>query len=232
MNSPILYNDPSGHDSIISEFFAGVASEVVSSVGWFIPPLQANLAPSENESVAKLAGRIVGDIASIAIGVLEVGAGGGAITGGTLCAGLTAGGCLPVGAPTVVAGGVLALEGAGTGVRGAIGLGVNLYLMMAKTQDHHIATNKNFKSGQQWSKKFKEDFFDPAGLDLNDTDNIVSLENHQGPHPDSYHQWVYDRLSQATKGLTNPSKLNIALRAELRSIGRQLLNDASILFRE
>ena len=131
-NSPILYNDPSGHDSIISEFFAGVTSEVVSSIGWFIPPLQADLAPRENESVAKLAGRVVGDIASIAIGVLEVGAGGGAITGGTLCAGLTAGGCLPVGAPTVVAGAALALEGAGTGVRGTIGLVENLALMAKK----------------------------------------------------------------------------------------------------
>lgn len=111
---------------------AGFASEVISSVGWFIPPIQTDLAPSEDESVAKLAGRVVGDIASMAIGVLAVGTGGGAISGGTLCAGLTGGGCLPVGAPTVVAGAALVLEGAGMGVRGAAGLGSNLYLMAKK----------------------------------------------------------------------------------------------------
>ena len=132
-NSPILYNDPTGHDSIISEFLAGVASEVVSSIGWFIPPLQADLAPSENESVAKLAGRIVGDFVSMTIGVALVGTGGGGMAGGTLCAGLTGGGCLPVGAPTVVAGAALALEGAGTGIRGAIGLAENTYLLAKKT---------------------------------------------------------------------------------------------------
>ena len=43
------------------------------------------------------------------------------------------GGCAPVTAGAVVAGGALVLEGGGMSVRGAAGLGVNLYLMAKKT---------------------------------------------------------------------------------------------------
>jgi RHS repeat-associated protein len=134
-NRPINFNDPTGHDSIpsnLNEFAVGFVKEVISSVMWFHPQIQTDLAPSENESVAMLAGRVVGDIASMVIGTLAVGTGGGAMTGGTLCAGLTGGGCLPVGAPTVVAGAALALEGAGMGVRGAVGLGGNIVLLANK----------------------------------------------------------------------------------------------------
>lgn len=136
---------------------------MISSVGWFIPPIQTDLAPSENESVAMLAGRVVGDIVSIAIGTLAMGTGVGAMTGGTLCAGLSGGGCLPVGAPTAVAGGVLALEGAGMGIRGAAGLGGNLYLLAKKTGLHERPSKfrkstldnawENAESGQSGGRK-------------------------------------------------------------------------------
>jgi len=127
-----LYNDPSGHDSIISQFLAGFTAEVVSSTLWFSPKVQQDLAPNEHESVAMLTGRVVGDIVSTVAGVTAIGTGAGAITGGTLCVGLTGGGCLPAGAPTAVAGRALILEGAGMSVPGAVGLGANLVLLAKK----------------------------------------------------------------------------------------------------
>jgi len=67
---------------------------------------------------------------------------------------------------------------------------------------HHIFTNKNFIRGQQWSKKF-EPLFDQAGYKLSDKINTVLVSGHKGPHPDAYHQLVYDELITATKGLTD-----------------------------
>jgi hypothetical protein len=147
-NNPILYNDPSGHDSILSQFLAGFTAEVVSSVLWFSPKVQQDLAPNEHESIAMLAGRVVGDIASTVVGVAGIGAGGGAIAGGTLCVGLSVGGCLPAGAPTAVAGGALMLEGTGMSVRGAIGLGSNLALLAKKHKIYKSDTEEGTYIGR------------------------------------------------------------------------------------
>lgn len=65
---------------------------------------------------------------------------------------------------------------------------------------HHIATNKNEKRGKKWTKKFKP-FFDKAGLDMDGADNKVYVPGHKGPHPDDYHQHVYDKLEAATNGI-------------------------------
>ena len=71
---------------------------------------------------------------------------------------------------------------------------------MLKGPLHHIFTNKNFKKGQQWSKKF-EPLFEKAGFKLNDVINKIEVFGHKGPHPDEYHQAIFDRLQSATKGL-------------------------------
>jgi hypothetical protein len=155
-NNPVLYNDPSGHDSILSQFLAGFTAEVVSSILWFSPKVQQDLAPNEHESVAMLAGRVVGDIASTVVSVAGIGTGGAAIAGGSLCVGLSAGGCLPAGAPTAVAGGALVLEGAGMSVRGAIGLGSNLALLAKKTGESLSSkNNKDLKQVDSVAKKLK-----------------------------------------------------------------------------
>jgi len=68
---------------------------------------------------------------------------------------------------------------------------------------HHLATNKNFKSsvrGGPWSPRFKE-MFDKAGVDLDDIANKVRVPGHKGPHSKESHQYIYDRLGQATEGL-------------------------------
>jgi RHS repeat-associated protein len=71
---------------------------------------------------------------------------------------------------------------------------------MLKGPIHHIFTNKNFIRGQQWSKKFAP-LFEKAGYKLNDAINKIEVIGHKGPHPEEYHQAIFDRLQSATKGL-------------------------------
>ena len=63
---------------------------------------------------------------------------------------------------------------------------------------HHIATDKNSVSsarGGQWTPRFKK-LFDRAGVKLSDKANKVRVPGHFGPHPEAYHQIVFDRLSE------------------------------------
>lgn len=92
---------------------------------------------------------------------------------------------------------------------------------------HHIYTNKNFISGQKWSKKFAP-LFKKAGYDLDDAINKINVPGHKGPHPDEYHQAVYDRLLEATKGLQGDAYKNAfeatlnSLRQEVTQVGSRL----------
>ncbi|NVJ22297.1 AHH domain-containing protein [Myxococcus sp. AM011] len=68
------------------------------------------------------------------------------------------------------------------------------------TENHHLATNKNSVSkarGGPWTPKF-EKIFRKAGMELDDVENIVSLQGHKGPHPQEYHDLVHERLYGAT----------------------------------
>jgi len=65
-------------------------------------------------------------------------------------------------------------------------------LYLARGQLHHIATDKNWisdSSGGPWSPVFEE-YFEGAGLELNDPANLVEVEGHVGPHPRAYHEEV------------------------------------------
>ncbi|HLL02171.1 MAG TPA: AHH domain-containing protein [Myxococcaceae bacterium] len=65
-------------------------------------------------------------------------------------------------------------------------------------QKHHIATIANSKSplrGGPWTLRFEE-LFAKAGMRLNSRENTVPIEGHQGPHPQRYHEIVYERLAQ------------------------------------
>jgi filamentous hemagglutinin len=71
------------------------------------------------------------------------------------------------------------------------------------TPIHHVCTNKNCVStgtGGPWTPRFEE-FFDNAGLNINSEINKVFVPGHRGPHPAAYHQYVYDQLESATRGL-------------------------------
>jgi hypothetical protein len=69
---------------------------------------------------------------------------------------------------------------------------------------HHIATDKNDVSdarGGPWTPVF-EKIFANARMDLQDEANLVHVPGHFGPHPEEYHQMVFDRLTGATEGLS------------------------------
>ncbi|MEM1137772.1 MAG: AHH domain-containing protein, partial [Bacteroidota bacterium] len=80
--------------------------------------------------------------------------------------------------------------------------------MAKKIPVHHIATNKNFVSklrGGPWSPRFEKIFKD-AGLELKNSKNLVGVKGHKGPHPQEYHEYVYNALIDATKDLTPKTK--------------------------
>jgi hypothetical protein len=68
-----------------------------------------------------------------------------------------------------------------------------------RTEKHHIGTISNKKStlrGGPWTPRF-EDLFARAGMRLMDGENIVPIKGHKGPHPQRYHDIVYERLDKA-----------------------------------
>ncbi len=87
------------------------------------------------------------------------------------------------------------------GIPGSIGAGTSFF---ARANDpsgdlHHIATDKNRISGNQWTSKF-DDLFNNADISISAEDaNIVRITNHKGSHNDAYHQIIYDRLSRSVQ---------------------------------
>jgi hypothetical protein len=55
---------------------------------------------------------------------------------------------------------------------------------------HHFATNKNTK----WTHQMAE-IAEKYGLDLDDAWNKELLP-HRGRHPDAYHEWVLERMTE------------------------------------
>lgn len=94
----------------------------------------------------------------------------------------------------------------------------------AEGHDHHIATNKWWKSTHNdgpWSPEFQK-IFDKAGMSLNDPANIVRVKGHKGPHPLEYHERVFERLTNATRGCRTMQQCREALTAELRKLGQEI----------
>ena len=111
---------------------------------WFSPYHQDVGAIHESESDAMLAGRLVADVASILLGGTEVVTGGaGMAGGGSLC--ITGVGCI-AGAPAIAASGALAIHGAGTGVRGAEGLGTTLALFSKRRNNEPTGKRPPWKN--------------------------------------------------------------------------------------
>jgi len=98
------------------------------------------------------------------------------------------------------------------------------------SQTHHICTDKNCVSsatGGPWTPRFEE-MFEKAGMDLQHELNKISVPGHVGPHPQAYHQMVFDKLESATRGLDGPAYRD-ALQAELRNLGREIQTPGSTL---
>ena len=195
---------------------------------WGSYPVDEYDDPYEQQRYLK--GRIAGDLVAAIQGAIETKVGGGT----ALATGIETGGA------GVLVGGGIALHGGGVELAAhldnvwasarLIVIGVRLKVTSSnspsqqsspsgKYQDHHIATDKHTT---KWTEIFKK-FFDKAGLDISKAkENIVSVLNHQGPHPEEYHQYIYDRLLKALKNLKpNTVKYKETLIKTLNDIGKK-----------
>jgi hypothetical protein len=94
----------------------------------------------------------------------------------------------------------------------------------AEGHDHHIATNKWWKSANNegpWSPRFQE-IFDRAGMSLDDPANIVHVKAHKGPHPLAYHQRIFRRLDAATRTCRTMEQCREALTVELNALAQDI----------
>ncbi|MFL5355438.1 AHH domain-containing protein, partial [Archangium sp.] len=89
---------------------------------------------------------------------------------------------------------------------------------------HHLATIANEKStarGGPWTPKFRE-LFKKAGMELKDPENIVSVEGHRGPHPEEYHQRIFNRLDRTMSGCRTVVQCRDFLKATLDELAREV----------
>ncbi|NPC46154.1 hypothetical protein D7X99_17975 [Corallococcus sp. AB032C] len=88
--------------------------------------------------------------------------------------------------------------------------------------EHHIASNKFWTAsnrGGPWSPKFQR-IFDKAGMSLDDPANKVRVPGHRGPHPEAYHQKVFDALERVSKRCRSMQDCRAALTRELRNLAK------------
>ncbi|HVG63763.1 MAG TPA: AHH domain-containing protein [Hyalangium sp.] len=91
-------------------------------------------------------------------------------------------------------------------------------------ETHHIATicnDKDFKRGGPWTPRFRE-IFAKAGMTLEDPANKLPLPGHYGPHPERYHQIVYNRLRLATDGCRTVVECREALTGALKKLASDI----------
>ncbi len=113
--------------------------------------------------------------------------------------------------------GVVAMTARGTSAAapGAVGTGGH---------EHHIATNKWWDSTSQggpWSPKFQK-LFDRAGMSLDDAENTIRVPGHKGPHPQEYHEEIFERLRSALGKCRSHQQCRESLVGELRVLAREL----------
>ncbi|WP_141328409.1 AHH domain-containing protein [Myxococcus sp. AB025B] len=92
-----------------------------------------------------------------------------------------------------------------------------------RSERHHIATNKNDVStarGGPWTPVFRK-LFARAGMQLKDSENIVEVLGHKGPHPQQYHAHVEERLSLALGRCRKLEDCRKALTDALRILARE-----------
>ncbi|ATB35125.1 RhsD protein [Cystobacter fuscus] len=96
---------------------------------------------------------------------------------------------------------------------------------------HHLCTNKNNKSeitGGPWTPRFEE-FFEQAGMSIEDPVNIVYLRGHKGPHPEDYHREVFSRLDSALQACRSQSDCRARLVEALDKIAGSVCTPGSNL---
>ncbi|WNZ59101.1 AHH domain-containing protein [Myxococcus sp. MxC21-1] len=97
--------------------------------------------------------------------------------------------------------------------------------------EHHIATNKWWDAtnlGGPWSPRFQK-LFDRAGMSLNAAANKVRVPGHKGPHPQKYHEEIYERLEDAMEGCRSIQRCREALVGELQVLAKEITKQGSRL---
>jgi hypothetical protein len=92
-----------------------------------------------------------------------------------------------------------------------------------RTRDHHLATDKNSVStarGGPWTPRFRK-IFKKAGMELKDPENIVPVEGHKGPHPQKYHELVFNRLNSATARCRSVDECRKLLTKALQQLAKE-----------
>ncbi|MGZ3460872.1 MAG: AHH domain-containing protein, partial [Archangium sp.] len=100
-----------------------------------------------------------------------------------------------------------------------------------KAPIHHIATVRNNESsarGGPWTPRLKE-FFDKAGMSMEDDANKVPIPGHKGPHPEEYHQEVFKRLGESVEDCETTAQCREALTRELEELAKELKEAGSEL---
>jgi hypothetical protein len=93
-------------------------------------------------------------------------------------------------------------------------------------------TNKNRVSaarGGPWTPRF-EDMARRAGMTLDDALNRARIPGHRGPHPQGYHEAVFERLSNAVEGRSGEA-YSAAFRNQLDAIRTEATTAGSHLNR-
>ncbi|AKF83569.1 hypothetical protein MFUL124B02_36185 [Myxococcus fulvus 124B02] len=119
-----------------------------------------------------------------------------------------------------------ALAGAARGT-----LAVSSEPVATAPHEHHIATNKWWDStnlGGPWSPRFQK-LFDRAGMSLDNAANKVRVPGHKGPHPQKYHEEVYERLEDAMEGCRSIQRCREVLVEELRVLAGEITRHGSRL---
>jgi hypothetical protein len=91
-------------------------------------------------------------------------------------------------------------------------------------ETHHIATicnDKDPKRGGPWTPRFRR-IFAKAGMTLNEPENKMPLPEHYGPHPQRYHEIVFEALDTATRGCRSVVECREALTSQLRQLSKQI----------
>ncbi|WP_395837301.1 AHH domain-containing protein [Archangium violaceum] len=98
---------------------------------------------------------------------------------------------------------------------------------------HHLATNKNDIStvaGGPWTPRFEE-LFALAGMSLDVAENLIYLKGHKGPHPEEYHEAVFERLNRELRGCGTVARCRAKLLEALGKIAEEVCTPGSRLHR-
>ena len=98
------------------------------------------------------------------------------------------------------------------------------------SNSHHVVSRYG-NTGRGWQRNWTQEaqgILDRAGVRVESGANRVTLPGHEGPHPELYHQRVYERLSEAERNRTGQARTD-AVRHELQRIADDLLADPTRL---